>query len=63
MPVKKQVQKEVIIADADGSEYRHGECFETTFSDDKHNYDSILGTQYLWKGKVKITIEQFHDLK
>lgn len=55
------VKKEVIIMDADDSDYIHGECFETTFDDEKNYYSSIIGTQYRWKGKVKITIEQLNE--
>lgn len=53
-----KLKKEVIFAEADNSDYRHGEVIETEFEDEEHHYASIIGTQKRWSGKVKITIEQ-----
>lgn len=57
--LKCYAKKEVIIAEADNSDYIHGDGYETTFGT-KH-YDNIISTQYRWKGKVKITIEQLDE--
>jgi len=53
--------KEVIIAEADGSRYIHGEVYEITFYNEEAHYDSIIGVKYSWKGPVKITIERIKD--
>lgn len=53
----RRARKEIIIAEADNSDYVHGGVYETAFSDEKYNYESIIGTRRRWKGKVKITIE------
>ena len=49
--------KEEIFANADNSDYIHGETFETHFIHIEQNYESIIGTQKRWNGTVKITIE------
>lgn len=53
--------KEEIIAYADGSDYIHGELYETAF-DTKH-YSNVIFTKNIWKGKVKITIESLEKVK
>ena len=53
-----KTKKEVIFTEADNSDYRHGEVFETEFTDEQQHYASTIGTQKRWSGKVKITIEQ-----
>lgn len=52
--------KEIIIAEADNSDYLHGEMYETSFDTDTHS-NSIF-TKKRWKGKVKITIEEITTL-
>lgn len=52
-------KKEIILAEADGNAYIHGDKFESQFVND--HYESYIGTQYKWKGKVKITIEQVEE--
>jgi len=53
--------KEEIIAIADGSDYLHGELYETNF--DTKYYSSTIFTKNIWKGKVKITIEKLEGRK
>ena len=57
----KPLTKEVIIADADGSDYIHGERFETTFDSEHHSHN--IFTERTWLGKVKITIEPYEENK
>ena len=52
-----QPEKEIIIADADGSRYIHGEGYQVGFDFDK--WYTEISTRYSWKGKVKITIEPY----
>ena len=52
------ITKEEIIANADNSDYIHGEVYETQFNDELNNYSNFIGTNYRWTGKVRITIEQ-----
>jgi len=49
--------KEVLIMEADGSRYIHGERYEVTFYDEEGHYSSIIGTKYSWEGPVKVTIQ------
>lgn len=49
------MKRETIVAEADNSDYVHGELYETTFSTDTH--DNVIFTKKRWNGKVKITIE------
>ena len=49
------MEKEIIIAKADNSDYLHGDLYETSFETD--TYDNTIFTKKRWKGKVKITIE------
>ena len=59
---KGYVKKEILECVADDSDYTpNGEGYETTFSCDTTNYDSMVCTQHRWKGKVRITIEQIND--
>ena len=59
--VEKQI-KEQIIAEADNSDYIHGEdsngkpLYETSF--DTENHSNTIFTKKRWKGKVRITIEK-----
>lgn len=48
--------KEEIIADCDGSEYRHGAKYEQNFEHD--HYSSVIFTTKAFMGKVRITIEE-----
>ena len=48
--------KEEIIAEADNSDYLHGNLYQTDF--EHENYSSTIFTKKRWKGKVKITIEE-----
>ena len=49
-------KKETIIAECDGSDYQHGEKYEQNFDHD--HYSSVIFTTKVFKGKVKITIEE-----
>ena len=51
--------REEIIVIADGSNYLHGELYETAF--DTEYYSNIIFTKNIWKGKVKITIETLKE--
>ena len=51
--------REVIIAAADGSDYKHSELYETAF--DTKYYSNIIFTRKIWKGKVRITIEKIEE--
>lgn len=56
----EQPNKEVIIAEGDGSLYIHAdEAFETLF--EYGHYQSVIFTQNVWKGRVKITIEKLKE--
>jgi len=52
-----QPEKEVLIADADGSRYIHGEGYQVGF--DFERWYTEISTRYSWEGKVKITIEPY----
>ena len=55
-------KKEIIIAEADDSDYIHGQdsdgnsLYETSFDTKTHN--NIIFTRKCWTGKVKIIIEE-----
>ena len=51
--------KEIIIAEADNSDYLHGELYETSFDTEHHS--NCIFTKKRWKGKVKITIESLYS--
>lgn len=48
-------QQEIIYAKGDGSDYIHGELYETSF-EGLHHIHTIF-TKKIWDGFVKITIE------
>lgn len=60
--MSKTTLKEEIIAEADNSDYIHGEdeegneLYETSFETKNHN--NTIFTKKRWSGKVKITIEK-----
>ena len=62
MGEKNMVKKEEMIAEADNSDYIHGEnekgepLYETSFETKTHS--NTIFTKKRWKGKVKITIEE-----
>jgi len=49
-------KKELILAECDGSDYQHGEKYEQNF--DHGHYSSVIFTSKIFKGKVRITIEE-----
>jgi hypothetical protein len=57
----KPITKEIIIADADNSDYVHSERFETTFKSEYYVHN--IFTERTWSGKVKITIEPYEENK